>query len=142
MTDFEKYVGIPFRDHGRDAGGCDCWGLVRLVYREQFGIELSDIGPLYRDTRDIGGMVQVYYDQAPKWDEVKAPGAGDVVLLNVMNAPVHVGVVIAPGLMLHVERGLDAVVERFDGSVWKNRVRGFYRSRSLNLKSLGIGRPI
>lgn len=25
------WLRIPYRDHGRDWAGCDCWGLVRMV---------------------------------------------------------------------------------------------------------------
>ncbi len=125
--DFAKYVGIPFADHGREASGCDCWGLVRLFYREQFGVELSDLGPVYRDTMDAGGMRRVYADQLACWQPVEKPQPGDAVVLDVRGEPVHVGIVVDGRRMLHVERGTDAVVERFDSAYWKNRLIGFYR---------------
>ena len=125
--DFARYVGIPFADHGRDASGCDCWGLVRLFYREQLGIELSDLGPTYRDTTDAGGMRRVYDDQLACWRPVKTPAPGDAVVLKVRGEPVHVGVVVDRRRMLHVESGTDAVVERFDGALWAPRLIGFYR---------------
>lgn len=125
--DFSKYVGIPFADHGRDRRGCDCWGLVRLFYRDEFGIELSDLGPAYRDTTDADGMRRVHSDQLPQWRQVDDPQPGDVALLAVMGAPVHVGILIDRERMLHAQRGTDAAVERITGPVWKNRLQGIFR---------------
>jgi cell wall-associated NlpC family hydrolase len=122
-----KYVGIPFAEHGRTPSGCDCWGLVRLFYYKEMGVLLPDLGPLYRDTTDADGMRRVYADQLGRWQPVDRPVAGDVALLNVAAGPVHVGVMVDVRRMLHVQRGTDAVIERVDSLLWKNRVRGFFR---------------
>lgn len=37
----DQYIGLPWKAGGRELrGGIDCWGLARLVLREEAGIEL------------------------------------------------------------------------------------------------------
>lgn len=38
-----RYVGLPYRAGGRERDGLDCWGLIRLIYREEKGILLPEI---------------------------------------------------------------------------------------------------
>jgi len=40
--DFSKYIDIPYKHRGRDFNGCDCLGLVILIYKEELGIILPD----------------------------------------------------------------------------------------------------
>jgi len=37
-----RYVGIPFKDGGRDSNGYDCWGLVKAYFMLERGIMLPD----------------------------------------------------------------------------------------------------
>ena len=30
-----EYVGIPYRTHGRDRSGADCWGLICMIWQER-----------------------------------------------------------------------------------------------------------
>ncbi|MDH3997703.1 MAG: C40 family peptidase [Desulfuromonadales bacterium] len=122
------YIGMPFLDHGRDAQGCDCWGLVRLVLAEQFEIDVPSYGTAYSDCKsaEIGPHID---DVAKDWRQVEDEAAqpGDVVVLRIAGQPWHVGLVIEAGMMLHVERGLDACLERYDGPHWSKRLVGIYR---------------
>ena len=36
----DKYISIPFADHGRSKNGCDCWGLATVAYKEKFKVDL------------------------------------------------------------------------------------------------------
>jgi len=123
------YVGLPFKAHGRDRDGVDCWGLVRLVLADQFGTRLPSYAGGYasvEDAEDIGRLIR---GEMGPWREI-VPGqeqAGDVVLMRLMNQPMHVGVVVAAGWMLHIEDGIDACLEPYDGAKWRRRVLELYR---------------
>ncbi len=52
---FEQYFTIPFELGGRTHEGCDCYGLVRLVLKEQRGIIL----PSFSDVCDGGSFDKV-----------------------------------------------------------------------------------
>ena len=121
------YVGVPFVEHGRDAGGCDCWGLVRLVYREVFGRVLPGYYGAYSDSHDGASISALINREARHWAPVDKPRPGDVVVCRIEGRPWHVGVLLTEGVMLHTERGTDAVVERIDGLRWQRRIEGYYR---------------
>lgn len=107
-----EYIGIPFKDGGRDALGCDCWGLVRLVYAEQLGIDLPLVDG-YTHVKD-GPGIQAMLDQwLPQWALTDEPGEWDVPLFR-MAGIAHVGVMIDSTRMLHVMHGRDACIERVE----------------------------
>lgn len=40
MIEFFEYIGILFVVGGWDWCGCDCWGLLRFIYKECLGVDL------------------------------------------------------------------------------------------------------
>jgi hypothetical protein len=122
------YIGIPYLSGGRDRAGSDCWGLVRLVYREQYGIDLPSYGEIDYDAANIAQTAGLIADHRDQWQDVQDPCAGDVVLLRIEGYPAHVGVMIDATRMLHVHRdGLTSCIERLDGGSWRHRIEGYYR---------------
>ena len=121
------YVGMPFVDRGRDKSGCDCWGLVRLVLHERFNIAVKCFADDYRDAKDGDSISKICVTEKELWSKVDKPKAGDVILLLIKGLPWHIGIVVDPPWMLHVERGADAVMEKYDNLMWRNRIEGFYR---------------
>lgn len=123
---------MPYREGGRGRDGCDCWGLVRLVLRERFDVEL----PEYADRRwsefdpaSLADFMTRERASMSAWGEVATDTAreGDAVLLRILGRPIHVGVVVAPNIFLHIEQGIDACVERLDDLKWQRRVLAIYR---------------
>jgi len=123
----ENYIGIPFETHGRTPSGCDCWGLVKLVLEEQFGIIVNGFEQSYKSINDTAAIAGICCREVLNWKPVTTPQAGDVILLRMKGMPQHVGIVVADGWMLHSEINKNAVVERYGTSIWKNRILGYYR---------------
>lgn len=126
------YIGLPFRPHGRDRLGVDCWGLVRMVMAEQFGIAVPSFVSEYPDPRarcEIGALIT---RESATWQALAPVEAitGDVIVLRVRGVPMHVGVVLGDGAMLHVECGIDSAIEKYTSPRWASRVYGFFRYRN------------
>ena len=47
---YNKYIGLPYKENGRSTEGVDCWGLARLFYKHELGIELPSYTELYAGT--------------------------------------------------------------------------------------------
>lgn len=134
------YIGLPWVEKGRDRGGCDCWGLLRLVLAEQFNVEVPNYDGSYEDVDDCAELATLIAGGMGPWRDIWKPeiGAGaagaaaaardgDGLLFRMMGHPCHVGVVVATGWMLHVREGTASALERFDGMAWSRRLVGIYR---------------
>lgn len=128
----QSVVGVPFREHGRDRGGWDCWAVVHACYREVFGIALPSYTADYASAQDRDDLNDLIRSQLGDWREVARPAPGDVVLLRVGRHACHVGVVVGPGRMVHVERGTETCIDRYDGPRWGKRMVGIYRHEARN----------
>jgi len=51
MAKFDKYIGIPYKNLGRDFDGIDCYGLVYLIFKNERGIVLPDYTELKYDKK-------------------------------------------------------------------------------------------
>lgn len=129
---FDRFVGIPYRDRGRDQDGCDCWGLVRLVYRDLLGIELPSYHDRYVTAADRAALASLIAGEMDDWRQIESgtENTFDCVLMREGKFPRHVGLVVAPGLVLHVEsENATSQIERYRSGILANRVVGFHRYR-------------
>ncbi|MDD4950933.1 MAG: NlpC/P60 family protein [Desulfovibrionaceae bacterium] len=122
------YVGIPFREDGRDRSGCDCWGLARLVAQERFGRCLPSWAKEC-DPKNIKEAAEAISGHLPEFSLVPLSEAreGDLMLFTVGGQPCHIGTVISTGRMLHIQCGVDACVESYRSPRWVKRIEGVYR---------------
>lgn len=131
-------IGIPFKDRGRDHSGADCWGVLRLaLMKPQFGVELPLIDEGYAGTEREDGpqVVDLIREELARgsWHPV-AKGkerSGDGILMRFNGYPMHVGVVLVPGLGLSSISSLGSYVLRYREILTKDTVLGFYRHADL-----------
>lgn len=125
------YVGLPWADRGRDRTGCDCWGLVRLVYAEALGISLPSYAgdyPSADELREIDGLIRGALGAGP-WVEVAAVREFDLVLFGIGRFDSHIGIMVDRSRMLHMMGCDTAKIERVDTPIWSRRRRGTWRHR-------------
>lgn len=116
---FERYLAIPYRKGGRTWDGCDCWGLVRLVLKEERGIILPSFDSV--STSEDFGRLRLMFTHVEK------PEDFDLVDLRVRGPFfAHVG-------LYHS----GAVIQMYTGGVALQplarvsaAVKGFYRPES------------
>jgi cell wall-associated NlpC family hydrolase len=123
---------IPFKDKGRDRDGFDCWGLVRHVMAEVFGVaDLPDYGAAYEAAKDRVSVAKaVAAGLAQGWrqlDQDESPREGDLIILKLAGRPWHCAIAAGGDWMMHVCDGSGVVLEHWTLEPWKNRVEGFYR---------------
>jgi len=127
-----RYIEIPFKNKGRDFDGCDCWGLVRLIYHTEFNIELPSFVDVYKDANESKKISKAITENRSliNYKENEAPEYGDIVVFNIQKMPFHVGVYVGRGMVLHVMRGMNSACERISLGKLKGRVEGFYEIRN------------
>lgn len=125
-----KYIGTPWREFGRAADGCDCWGLACLVYRNELGIELPSYAGAYtsaEERREIAALIGGA-TRSPLWHAAPGrPEEFDVAVFRRGQFASHVGIVVRPGLMLHMSGEDCAKIEDYRQPLWRTRLTGIWR---------------
>lgn len=124
-------VGLPYAEKGRDPTGVDCWGVVCLALAAA-GFTVPSYGGEYVSTdenREIDAAV-AREAVSPLWRPVE-PGSEcefDVLIFRRGRYASHAGVVVKPGLMLHIEQDdMQSRVVDYRAPLYATRLSGIYR---------------
>jgi len=133
MSKYNRFVGLPFKEKGRTFEGVDCWGLLRLFYKEIFNIVLPSYHENYQTAFDEKEISQLINNKKTDWYPVQYNDInfGDGVLLRLKGEPMHIGIVLRKNKMLHVTEKTNSVVENYSGLIWRKRIIGFFRHKLL-----------
>lgn len=130
--DFRQYIGIDFVH-----GSTDCYGLIRRVYSELFGIDLRnyarpdkwwdypELYNLYMDNFEREGFRLVDSDLIQSWK------TGDLILMAIQSTyPCHAAIYIGNGKILHHFYGRKSTIENYC-KIWKNTTTAVIRHKDL-----------
>lgn len=132
----ERYVGIPYKSHGRDPEeGLDCWGLVYVVYRNEFGVDLPKYDGGYEDAKNrkeagdkIKGSLKTALE-LDQWVRVDLGELrnGDILIVDIVGIPCHIGMYCGRGHILHVREGTLTCIEDYESRSFAGNIREGYR---------------
>lgn len=129
----ECYRGKPFR---RDADGpdaYDCYGLVRAALRNEWGLDTPALDGAWHLEAAQSLLAALGATDSP-WIELRGEAQpGDVlVFLGVPGVELHVGIVVAPGWMLHAREDHGVETSRLDRpAVAATRHTSHFRHRGM-----------
>jgi hypothetical protein len=136
---YNKYIGLPYISNGRDESGIDCWGLVRLFYKQEYAIDLPSYTEEYAgayDTRILEMMAQYKNN----WSQVQTPEIGSVIVFNILGEPFHVGIYVGEDKFIHARDGMDTVLDSVNSPKWAKRIEGYYKY-STQASTMLVGKP-
>ncbi|MBT4018537.1 MAG: peptidoglycan endopeptidase [Alphaproteobacteria bacterium] len=133
-----SYIGIPYVDRGRDRMGCDCWGLVRLVFIEQFDITLESLHEDYPSSADTRATARLIGRHLSPWVSIMTPDrqmappqAGDGILMRRMMRNCHTGIFVGPCHFIHAEEKIGVVLAELGYGRDARRWTGIFRHEQL-----------
>lgn len=128
MSWANAFVGIPYAPFGRDRLGADCWGLACIVYAEALDITLPDYlgyGGV-EEHAEIDALI-AGAEGSPLWQPRSGVArAFDIAVFRRGRLSTHLGIVIRPGVMLHMVDEDRAKAETYTTGRWGNRLVGHF----------------
>ncbi|MCL2174971.1 MAG: NlpC/P60 family protein [Treponema sp.] len=125
----KKYIGIPFLSNGRTLKGCDCYGLIRLVLRNEYGIELPELSNDYSSALNVEETAMLFAEHRPVIAAEKIDKSEEkaLVVITERGFSAHVGIAAGGGFVLHTGMKTGSVCQRESHPGLRNRIEGYYR---------------
>ena len=114
-----KYLKIPFVFNGRDWSGCDCYGLVRLIW----GTELGRWLPKYQYEDNKSAQSDVNSFSGEKSVKVNAGFKKfDVVIMRSVRYGFHIGMMINDNKFIHTDEHTGVQIVNIAHPLWQNKI--------------------
>ncbi|WP_372836965.1 NlpC/P60 family protein [Puniceibacterium confluentis] len=130
MSWASAYVGLPYAGRGSEAEGHDCWGLVRLVYRSELGIELPSYQGRAADGVELAEIDRLIARASDSdwWERRASVSPFNVLTFRRGRLSSHVGVAVTARQMLHMDETGSKIVDLTHPG-WRHRFQGAWAFR-------------
>ncbi len=127
---YTKYIGLKYKNLGRDFDGVDCYGLLYLFYKNELNIILPDFAALnyekewYRRKED-----HILNNIGNTWIKVDRPYKvydGLVFFLGTKNVANHIALYVGKNQILHIYENITSRIDILDSS-WESKLYGIMR---------------
>ena len=122
-----RAITVPFKPHGRDWLGWDCWGCFRRGWIDIRHIYLPSYTEDYKSLKEYKKLEKLFAEGLAKsWRELEkgeVPEPMDGVMYYMQGSLMHVGLVINKDMMLHTDHGTGTTYENINSY----RAEGIYR---------------
>ena len=123
-----NFIGIPFVSKGRSFNGCDCYGLVKLYYKEILNIDIPEtIITVEQPRRTFAN----YLNEISKNWTATTPAKNVVVAMSVNaehpNLVTHFAVMIDDKRFIDTRENMSSYLTSIDDERIKNQIKGFYK---------------
>ena len=123
-----KFIGIPFISKGRSFNGCDCYGLVKLYYKEILNIDIPETIITAEQPRRTFAN---YLNEISKNWTATTPAKNVVVAMSVNaehpNLVTHFAVMIDDKRFIDTRENMSSYLTSIDDEKIKNQIKGFYK---------------
>lgn len=122
MIEVRDLIGIPYKVHGRDRNGMDCYGLAIEVLK-RCGYTLPDV--FYDDIeKNTCEKIRIINKGLPLI-KMQNPEENCIILMNSKGYENHIAIYLGEGMMIHSTRLAGVVVEQI--SKYQKLVTGYYK---------------
>jgi len=128
--DLSFYLQIPYKYNGRNINGIDCWGLVLLFYKREFGIDIIDYKhntDSYSELNDFIEIIAINNEQFTRVDDLKF---GDLLLIKNQSETInHIGIYLGDNKFIHAIDKIGVAISKIH--IWRPKIAMFMRHKEL-----------
>ena len=105
-----EYIGIPYKFGGRDVNGTDCYGLIKMIYLNEYNEVLPDWAFDEINYREIDGKIQAQLESGT-FCYLDEPQDASFAICFRTRAAHHIGLYYGGGI-IHCADGIGTVFQQ------------------------------